>query len=362
MSGVQCVVNSHNEWDPLEEVIVGSLDGAMFPQWNTINRVTVPPGEWPGIEGKVGDAGVPYPPSLIEPARKDLTEFLGILRAEGVIVRQVAPAGFTAPYSSPAWQVACGFCAASPRDPFLVIGNDIIEAPMADRGRHFEAWPYRELFKEYFKAGARWTAAPRPQLLDELFVADYTPSGHGEPARFILTEFEPVFDAADFVRCGRDIFAQTSNVTNRFGIEWLQRHLGDNYRIHTLENRSSDAIHIDTTFMPLAPGKVLVSPDYLDLEQLPSILKTWDILVPTALVPIINDPLRIVSSWIGINVLMLDEQRVIVEKRQEPLIKQLKGWGFKPIPCSFEAYYPFMGSFHCATLDIRRRGTLQTYF
>jgi len=25
-------------------------------------------------------------------------------------------------------------------------------------------------------------------------------------------------------------------------------------------------------------------------------------------------------------------------------------------------YKPFGGSFHCATLDIRRRGTLQSYF
>jgi hypothetical protein len=34
-----CPVNSHNEWDPLEEVIIGTLDGAMFPEWNTINVV-----------------------------------------------------------------------------------------------------------------------------------------------------------------------------------------------------------------------------------------------------------------------------------------------------------------------------------
>jgi glycine amidinotransferase len=53
---------------------------------------------------------------------------------------------------------------------------------------------------------------------------------------------------------------------------------------------------------------------------------------------------------------------VVVEKRQEPLIQALKGWGFKPIPCAFESYYPFLGSFHCATLDIRRRGELQSYF
>ncbi len=45
-------VNSHNEWDPLEEVIIGSLDGAMFPAWNVINEATVPPNEWTQIEKK----------------------------------------------------------------------------------------------------------------------------------------------------------------------------------------------------------------------------------------------------------------------------------------------------------------------
>jgi glycine amidinotransferase len=61
------------------------------------------------------------------------------------------------------------------------------------------------------------------------------------------------------------------------------------------------------------------------------------------------------------NVLMLDEKRAIVEQRQEPMIEALKGWGFEPIPCPFENYYPFLGSFHCATLDIRRQGKLRSY-
>ena len=30
--------------------------------------------------------------------------------------------------------------------------------------------------------------------------------------RFVTTEFEPCFDAADFIRAGRDIFAQRSQV------------------------------------------------------------------------------------------------------------------------------------------------------
>ena len=46
-----CPVNSYNEWDPLEEVIVGSVDGAMFPLGDIINKWTVPPGEWQVLLG-----------------------------------------------------------------------------------------------------------------------------------------------------------------------------------------------------------------------------------------------------------------------------------------------------------------------
>jgi len=44
------------------------------------------------------------------------------------------------------------------------------------------------------------------------------------------------------------------------------------------------------------------------------------------------------------------------------MIRALKDWGFEPIPLPFTKFAPFGGAFHCATLDIRRRGTLQSYF
>jgi glycine amidinotransferase len=62
------------------------------------------------------------------------------------------------------------------------------------------------------------------------------------------------------------------------------------------------------------------------------------------------------------NVLMLDEERVVVEQTQESMIRALRDWGFRPIPCGFMDFAPFGGSFHCATLDVRRRGELESYF
>jgi glycine amidinotransferase len=358
---IQCPVNSHNEWDPLEEVIVGNLDEAMFPEWAIINEVTVPPGEWVEVEKKIGGKGIPYPKEYVDAALKDRAEFIHILQAEGVRVRHVNKTPFSKPFSTPDWSVTSGFCAANPRDPFLVIGNEIIETPMADRSRYFETFAYRDILKEYFHAGAKWTSAPKPQLLNGLYDMNYTLPTKDEKMRYIVSEFEPVFDAADCVRCGRDIFMQQSNVTNAAGIKWLQRHLGDGYRVHEIKNLSPEAIHIDTTFMPLAPGKVLINPEWIDVKQLPDILKTWEILEAPTPVPN-KDPLGVVSGWISINVLMLDEKRVIVEKNQLPLIKAFKEWGFDPIPCSFDNYFPFLGAFHCATLDVRRTGELKSYF
>jgi glycine amidinotransferase len=244
-----------------------------------------------------------------------------------------------------------------------VVGDEIIESPMCWRSRYFEGDAYRSLFKEYFRGGARWTSAPRPMLTDDLYDAAYRAPRAGDPMRYTVNEFEPVFDAADFVRCGRDLFVTRSNVTNGMGIDWLRRHLGDGFRIHEVPSLCRQPMHIDSTFMPLAPGKVLVNPEYCDLERLPSALKRWDVLVAPPPDPIhgLMSRISMCSPWTSINVLMIDERKVVVDASQPTLIRALRDWRFDPIPCPFLSYGPFGGAFHCATLDVRRRGTLQSY-
>jgi glycine amidinotransferase len=361
-----CPVSSYNEWDLLEEVIVGRVDGAMFPSWHTIYQAALPPGQdekMDELRKAMENQRLPYPKKMISAATKNLQEFVHILEAEGVVVRRPDIADLSASFSTPAWKIQNGFCVANPRDAFLVVGNDIIEAPMADRGRYFEAWAYRSLLKEYFKGGAKWTSAPKPQLIDDLYDSNYKASEPGEEIRYVINEFEPTFDAADFIRCGRDIFVQKSHVTNALGIEWLQRHLGDGYRIHTVQSLCPQALHIDTTLIPLAPGKVMVNPVNLDVDKLPDFFKSWDVLIAPKpnRTPATVYGTSVISHWVNMNVLSLDEERVIVEKSQETMIQALKDWGFKPIPCTFEDHYPFLGSFHCATLDVRRRGELKSY-
>jgi glycine amidinotransferase len=153
---------------------------------------------------------------------------------------------------------------------------------------------------------------------------------------------------------------QRSHVTNAIGIEWLRRHLGPAYRIHQIEIRDPHPMHIDATFMPLAPGKLLINAGRV--ARIPDLFHTWE--VREAPQPVFREthPLYMCSRWVSINVLMLDEERVVVERQEEPLLRMFRDWGLKPIPCSFTSFYAFGGSFHCATLDVRRRGALKSYF
>ncbi|MFD6970550.1 amidinotransferase [Streptomyces sp. NPDC059979] len=354
-------VGSHNEWDPLEEVIVGRLDGATIPGSHPVVSCNIPP--WAArLQGL--SAGFRYPRRLIEPAQRELDAFIALLKSFDVTVRQPDAVDHRQRFATPEWS-SRGFGNTCPRDSMLVIGDEIIETPMAWPCRYFETHSYREILKDYFRRGARWTAAPKPELADALFDPDFRIPGADEPMRYILTEFEPVFDAADFVRAGRDLFVTRSNVTNRMGIEWLRRHLGPGYRIHEIESRCRTPMHIDTTFLLLAPGKVLVNPEYVDVDHLPGVLDSWDVLVAPEPDPIDDRLLKVTSmcgKWLSLNILMLDEKRVIAERHHTTMLHALEQWGFEPIPCDLLHYAPFAGSFHCATLDVRRRGTLASYF
>ena len=73
-------------------------------------------------------------------AVKELDNFSKILEAEGVKVRrpEVTPGDFSQSYNTPDFKASNGLYAAMPRDILIVVGNEIIEAPMAWRSRFFE--------------------------------------------------------------------------------------------------------------------------------------------------------------------------------------------------------------------------------
>jgi glycine amidinotransferase len=344
------IVNSHTEWDPLEEVVVGRVQGGVFPTWQPSMRAVLPEDSIHLFQEREGS---PYPPEQVFAAERELDALVDALRAEGITVVRPEPIDHSRAFSTPDWKTT-GLYSAMPRDLLLIIGDAIIEAPLSWRCRHYEVDAYRQLIKSYFRQGARWLQAPRPQLTDKLFSADDRFASEG----FAITEFEPVFDAADFLRFGRDIVVQKSHVTNDFGIEWMQRTLGSTYQIHRVTVNDPHAMHIDATIVPLAPGKLLVNPERYVPNDL---FREWEILeAPKPTLPP-DWPMYFCSPWVSMNVLSLNERTVVVERQEEPLIEALRDWGFRCIPLDFRHVYTFGGSFHCVTLDIRRRGALKQY-
>jgi glycine amidinotransferase len=120
-----CPVNSHNGWDPLEEVIVGHLDAAVIPPAHPSVTFNIP---------KMGArllrfvAGRRYPKPLVRRAQKQLEGLINLLEAEGVTVRRPDVVDWSRVYRTPDWS-SKGFCVACPRDGFIVIGQEIIETP-----------------------------------------------------------------------------------------------------------------------------------------------------------------------------------------------------------------------------------------
>jgi glycine amidinotransferase len=100
LSSDSCPVHSHNEWDPLEEVIVGRLEGATIPS----NHVTVTFNVPPKLAKLYGFfAGRRYPRILTKAAQQDLDGFIHILESEGVIVRRPDIIDFSVRTKTPFW-------------------------------------------------------------------------------------------------------------------------------------------------------------------------------------------------------------------------------------------------------------------
>jgi len=353
----ESTVMSYNEWDPLEEVIVGVVDGAAIPAWHVTLGATMPARHTRLFRES---AGQPFPQDLVGQAIDELERVAATLEQEGVTVRRPDKTDFARPFSTPEWSEPGGLYALMPRDCLLIVGDLVVEVPMAWRSRYFEHAAFRSLLKDYFKRGARWMAAPRPELRDALYDYEYDSRTPSQEMHYAITEFEPTFDAADILRFGKDLVIQLSHVTNEFGVEWLRRALGDDFTVHVVDFDDDKPMHLDATIMPLAPGRLLVNPERA--HALPSLFKGWEILkAPEPPLSADEHPFLMSSAWLNMNLLALDHERVLVEAQDVPMMRALEDWGFHPILCPFRHVYSFGGSFHCTVLDVRRAGTLERY-
>jgi N-dimethylarginine dimethylaminohydrolase len=343
---------SCNEWDPLEEVIVGNPLNARYPTADLSTQMAEFP-DRPLAEIPQG----PFPQRVIEETQEDLDELVRILEGQGVIVKRPQTWPHEAGFSTMHWQ-AQGYYNYCPRDILLVVGDQIIETPNVIRSRALETFSYRSLLMAYLQAGARWYCAPRPMLLDSLFDVDLT--------KPIPRNDEPVFDAANVLRFGRDLIYLVSATGNELGGHWLQTILGDRFRVHFFKHVYYGS-HIDSTLVALRPGLILCNPARVSDDTLPPILKQWEVIYSP---PLENtdryeaDYLykSIGSDWIDMNAFSISPNLVVVDRNQPSLIKLLESKGLDVIPLRLRHSKMLGGGPHCVTLDVRRTGTLERYF
>jgi len=337
---------STNDWDPLEEIILGTARGLTIPPVDSsVKHFFEPPA---GAEHEAVEQAVLK--RVIEEAEEDFEGLTGLLTSAGVRVRRPDAPQPNLSYSTPDWE-SVGFHALMPRDCLLVVGDTVIEAPMAMRSRYFEAMPFRRLLSEYFDSGARWIAAPKPRLLEDTYVY--------EEGKSVVANEEPLFDAANMLRCGTDIFFNVSNTGNPRGAEWLRRALGKPFTVHEM---SICTDHVGTTLHVLRPGLLLGNSGRLTPGLIPEPLRSWDIIWVD---PPQDDGFAFewarASTWVGMNVVALGPDRLIVPGNQVGLMRQLEAAGIDPVPAQFRHGRTFGGGLHCCSLDVRRSGELTSF-
>jgi glycine amidinotransferase len=338
----------------------------------------------------------PFPDEMVDKANEQMEDFIEVLEGEGVTVDRIEIQDFMEdrdPVSTPDWTQLNSYGANNVRDMTMIHGNFIIECASGRRSRYWEFLNLRDVFEEYFEEddGMVHIAAPKPRLTDESYVENYDHKFRHEwsddekrdrhfEARYSLTEHEPLWDAADAMRFGKDVFHQVSAVTNWKGFKWLKQ-LGEalDLRFHHVQFDSPtdpDTVdnfrpwHTDVDLVPLREGLAMYNPDWSPItDELWELFEKndWELVPAARPSHVYESEYRIFGgygekSWISMNTLSLGPETVCVEAHETQYIKQLEDLGFDVIEIPYDHVIPFGGALHCTTLDVTRKGGKEDYF
>ena len=389
-------INSHNEWDKLLEIIVGSAKGtSAVIEWHKEGTI-----KSEVLKEAFGICKEATPKKIQEETTEDLDNLAKILEKWGAKVFRPNEHDISKIYSSPFWS-SNGNNLYNVRDLNLVIGNHVVESPSQSISRYFETTALYDIWYKYFDQGFTWISAPKPKLIRD----PLEPYFRNEKERELseedlkhqeltkgrleklhkLSEDEILFEAANTLRMGKDLLYLVSSSGNYKGAKWLQSVLKGHYNVH-ITDKLYRASHIDSTVFCLKPGLVLFNSKRANEKNIPELFNTWDKLWFDDVAPPTDDELdyqknvrdkiairlnelgfqtnlsSMSSPWVGMNFLSLDQKTVLVDERQKNLIKFLEKNKFEVITAKMRHMYTQGGGIHCATLDTVRESKLESYF
>ena len=319
-------IYSKNEWGTLKQVIVGVADYANIPAMDKSLRVVNYADRGDVSDIKLGR----YPTQVIDESNEDLDRFVNLL--ESMSIEVLRPNRVPVEYYN--------YC---PRDTIFVHGNSAIATPMSLSSREFE---FRNVEHHF----------------DNLSIAKnyqgddmYDDSCIKNADKLALTEIAPKFDAANVIRANDHLLYLVSNSGNRRGAEYLQEFVGNDVKVHILEDVYS-YMHIDSTIAFLREGLLLANPSRIKSKDvLPEYFRNWDIIWAPDPVDIGHYPGYCNSSkWINVNLLSINPNFVVMEEHQHPLRKELEKYNIECAMMPLRHSRTLGGCFHCVTLDTIR--------
>eukprot|EP00442_Polarella_glacialis_P037314 CAMPEP_0115071606 /NCGR_PEP_ID=MMETSP0227-20121206/13765_1 /TAXON_ID=89957 /ORGANISM="Polarella glacialis, Strain CCMP 1383" /LENGTH=401 /DNA_ID=CAMNT_0002458255 /DNA_START=9 /DNA_END=1214 /DNA_ORIENTATION=+ len=363
-------VNAWTQFGRLETVVVGRADP------NSCHLPDEPAGQSEINDPHIREA-VPWPGGQVKHrktialAAAELDNLCTVLEAESAITTlRPKILDWSKPVAGPEWASSSQYCGTCPRDTMITLGNTILEATMSKRSRYFEHLACRDICLDLWRRDperVRLWAAPKPSMADTMYNPsfwDATKKERFEKMRqyeFCVNENEPVFDAADITRVGKDIFVQKSMTTNDAGIMWLRSHF-PHLRVHALHfPYDLYPSHIDCTFVPLrAPSKDaddgLVNPERPPLRSEMELWRKngWKLLNAPMPARLDRPAFSQSSYWLSMNLLSISPDTMVIEEEELPLYNLLHDHGFEVVTVPMRNMYEFGGGIHCCTWDIKR--------
>ena len=305
------MINSYNEWDPLEEIVVGT---ATHANWPTNDPVFAREGEKTAWKETPVPTG-PVPQWIIDEANEDLDELATTLTKLGVVVHRPRDMNF------PELGGMYNYC---PRDRLLVAGSTVIDPAMM--------YPCRDM-----------------EINALSFVTD-----RAEQVLTMPRDSGMVLDAANILRLGRDKYLFLESASgNRQAWYWLMANLPPTTSMEVCNFYAG--VHIDSTIVPLREGLVLLNGARVTKSTCPQVFDDWECIYVNDVVPQGFYEYPYASKWIAMNMLVVDPHTVIVDSAQHDLMELLTKKDFTVIPRTLRHSRTLGGGFHCVTLDLRRR-------
>ena len=303
------MISSHNEWDTIREIVVGSATGANWPTTDPVFAQEKFKTTW--HETPVPGGAVPQ--WIIDEANWDLDQLVETLVRRGIMVRRPRPRDFVAT------QGMYNYC---PRDRLLIAGDRIVDCAMM--------YPCRDQEIDCLESVTGQTAKilhmPRNQGL--------------------------VLDAANICRLGDTWLFLESASGNRAAYEWLCAQFPD-IKIELCNFYAG--VHIDSTIVPIHEGLVMLNASRIRPDQCPRAFDDWEKIWVDDVVeqPFYQYPYA--SKWIGMNLLVVDPRTVIVDSAQTRIMDLLDLCGIEVVPMTLRHSRTLGGGFHCVTLDLFRQ-------